>query len=237
MMVKNGLADTGEMVRLKKIVDTIEKTQKAMSSGRYVQTLSAINPLEDLAIRLAGTRAVEPLAPKGPGALVASGAGVRAFKKLFEDMPMGKTRHMLERVAKDPEFAASLLEKGQANKQGSFFSVGKRVLQSFERNGITPLSVATTNYFNQSAPPTDEEIEERLITPVTGPTAAQMLQQVSPPKAARVGPPTRGVPGFTAQTPSRSPKVGGAPATSQSRAMFESLFPTDTISPLIGQPR
>lgn len=236
MMVKNGLADTGEMVRLKKIIDTIQRTQDAMGSSRFVQTLNTINPIEDLAIRMAGTNIASPLVPQGPGSIVAAGAGVRTFKKLFEDMPLGKTRQILEKAAKDPEFMASLMERGQAYNQRSFFNIGKRVIQSMERNGLGPLAVATTNYFNQSSPPTDEEIEERLTSEVTGPTAAQMLRQLPP------APPTRGVPGLTgqgAQPPAApaAPTAQGPQAPTQSRAMFQSLFPMDTISPLLNQPR
>jgi len=236
MMVKNGLADTAEMVRLKKIVDTIGRTQEAMGTRRFVQTLNTINPLEDLAIRLAGTNVASTVAPKGPGSIVAAGAGVRTFKKLFEDMPIGKTRQILEKAAKDPEFMASLLERGQAYNQRSFFNIGKRVIQSMERNGLAPLAVSTTNYFNQSAPPTDLEIQEMLTSEVTGPTAAQMLRQLPP------APPTRGVPNLTGQGPrppaaSAAPAARGPQAPTQSRAMFQSLFPMDTISPLLNQPR
>ena len=225
------------MTRLKKIVGTIQKTQESMGTKRFVETINNINPLEDLAIRLAGTRAVEPLTPKGPGSIVAAGAGVRTFKKLFEDMPMGKTREVLERAAKDPDFMASLLERGKAYDQRSFFNIGKRVMRSMQRNGITPFSVATMNYFDQKDPPmTDEEVERQLFGPTTGAPASQLLRQLPP------APPTTGVPGLssaprvTPQGPGPragpaappAPPMPGQPQQPNSRQMLQSLFPFDT---------
>ena len=233
MMVKNGLADAGEMTRLKKIVDTIEKTQNSMGTRRFVETLNNINPLEDLAIRMAGTSAVTPLAPRGPGALVAAGAGVRTFKKLFEEMPLGKTREILERAAKDPAFMADLLERGKVYDQRSFFNIGKRVLNSMERNGITPLSVATMNYFNQKDPPmTDEEAMQMLESPTTGTPASKLLRQLPP------APPTTGVPGLSSapsvrpqgpgpRVPAAPPMPGAPGQPPTSRQMLQSLFPFD----------
>lgn len=230
MMVKNGLADVAQMSRLKKITDTIQRTQESMGTRRFVETLNSINPLEDLAIRLAGTNVTSLVAPRGPGSIIAAGAGVRTFKKLFEDMPLGKTRQILEKAAKDPEFMATLLEKGKAYDERSFFNIGKRVIQSMQRNGLTPLSVATMNYFNQSAPPpTDEEIEQQIISPITGQSAASMLRQV------KSGPPTRGLP-FMSQAQAAPPAQGPGPVApappgqpqGSSRQMLQSLFPFDT---------
>jgi hypothetical protein len=231
IMVKNGLATVDEMARLKNIAETIEKTQKVMGTRRFVETLNNINPLEDLAIRMAGTNIVSPLAPEGPGALVAAGAGVRTFKKLFEEMPMGKTRAVLERAAKDPEFMASLLERGKTYDQRSYFNIGKRVIQSMQRNGLTPLSVATMNYFDQKDPPmTDEEAMEMLESPSTGAPASKLLRQLPP------APPTTGVPGLSS-APSVRPQGPGPRATppappgqpqTSSRQMLQSLFPFDT---------
>jgi hypothetical protein len=233
LMVKNGLVDVAEMVRLEKIVKVIQKTQDSMGTRRFVETLNTINPLEDLAIRLAGTNVTSQIAPSGPGALVAAGAGVRTFKKLFEDMPLGKTRAVLERAAKDPAFMATLLERGKAYDQRSFFNIGKRVIESMKRNGLAPLSVATMNYFDQSdPPPTDEEVEEMLISPTTGAPASQLLRQLPP------APPTTGLPFMSsaraAQPGPAAPGPGPAAPAPQgqpqgsSRQMLQSLFPFDT---------
>jgi hypothetical protein len=234
MMVKNGLADVAEMARLKKITDTIQRTQESMGTRQFVQTLTNINPLEDLAIRLAGTQAASRVAPSGPGSIVAAGAAVRTFKQLFENMPLGQTRAVLERAAKDPELMASLLERGKAYDQRSFFNIGKRVLQSMQRNGITPFSVATTNYFDQANPPmTNEEAIEMLTSPTTGVPAAQLLRQLPP------APPTKGLPGIITP-PKSAPAQGSGPRVptqssiqgplegNTSRQMLQSLFPFDS---------
>ena len=204
-----------------------------MGTRRFVETLNTINPLEDLAISLAGTNVTSRIAPSGPGALVAAGAGVRTFKKLFEDMPLGKTRAVLERAAKDPAFMATLLERGKAYDQRSFFNIGKRVIESMKRIGLAPLSVATMNYFDQSdPPPTDEEVEEMLMSPTTGAPASKLLRQLprapqttglpflSSAQAAQPGPAAPG-PGPAAPAPQGQPQ-------GSSRQMLQSLFPFDS---------
>jgi len=245
LMVKNGLADVAEMTRLKKIADTIQKTQESMGTRRFVETINNINPLEDLAIRLAGTNVASTVAPSGPGSIIAAGAGVRTFKKLFEDMPIGKTREVLERAAKDPDFMASLLERGKAYDQRSFFNIGKRVMQSMQRNGITPFSVATMNYFDQKDPPlTDEEAEQQLFGPTTGVPASQLLRQLPPAPQTTGVPGLRSAPSVTPQGPRSGPVAspaapampGQQPQQPNSRQMLQSLFPFDTTLGL-GSPR
>ena len=54
-----------------------------------------------------------------------------------------------------------------------------------------------------------------------------------PPKA----PNTRGVPGLTDQAP-KPPGAGGsgAPTNANARAQYQSLFPFDSVSPMVGGP-
>jgi hypothetical protein len=132
---------------------------------------------------------------------------------------------IIEDATKDPMLMRELLSKGR--------TVDERL-----RLGRRLHNYLFTAGYNAS---TFDEEELGLTvpeTPTTGPSAAAMLRQI--PRQQPAAPPTRGVPNLSPrqQGGMPSPAPAGVPgAPTQSRAMFQTLFPLDTISPLLNQPR
>ena len=219
-----GVMSVQEKNNLKRLLEPMKRVEESLRRGTSVDALvEGADPIVDLALRVIGARIGTAVSPGGPGSLIAAAAGSKAVRAVFDRMPQISITRLIEDATKDPQLMARLLAKGQLPQQQV---ANRRRLKGY-------LYAAGYNAVNPEDEP-EPTAEEALVTPTTGPTAAQMLRQLPS------GPPTRGVPGLMGQgtpPPSRSPKVSGPPATSQSRAMFQSLFPTDTISGLIGQPR
>ena len=224
----HGIMTVKEKNDLLRLIRPIKQVQESLLRGtRAEDIVEGADPITDLALRVIGAKIGTTVSPEGSGSsLIAAAAGSKFLRTMFDKMPALSITTMIEDATKDPTLMAALLAKGKTPAQ--------KVANRRRLQGYLFAAGYDASDPREEPEPTAKEV---LVTPTTGPTAAQMLQQISPPKPPRVGPPVRGVPGITAQSPSRSPKVSGPPPTSQSRAMFQSLFPTDTISPLLNQPR
>jgi hypothetical protein len=130
-------------------------------------------------------------------------------------MPTISTRNIIEQAAQDPQFMALLLQRGRTDAERIKIA---RSLHSY-------MGAAGLNYANFEEPP----VQPQATTP--GLAASQLRQLPSAPS-------TRGVPGFGKQpgpgSAPQGPASSAAPAGGTSRSMFQSLFPFDTISPMVG---
>ena len=201
----------------------------------------------------------------GGNSLIAASAGSKAVRQIFDALPNATIRQVLENASKDPEMMALLLEKGRtAGQQTAIYnklldklgamgiSVGKSAMtpalnyiapeeprtsqfprdiskafgprrQDMDRFGYTPGSIERSSGFRQP-PLTPEGQAARQLR------LLPMDQKKSPP-----APNTRGVPGLGQQSSAAPAGGGGAPAT-DSRAMFQQLFPFDSIGAMAAQP-
>jgi hypothetical protein len=174
-------------------------------------------------------------------------------------------RQILENAVKDPEAMAILLDKGRTPKQqadianrllnylGSMgVSVGKSAVTP-ALNYVAPEEPRPSQLPADTArgpvPPGMQRLyynvdsmgfQQPPFTPEG--QAARQLRMLPgdrriPPKA----PNTRGVPGLTDQAPKlpgqgAAPGGSGAPTNANARSMFQSLFPFDSVSPMVGAP-
>jgi hypothetical protein len=226
--------------------------------------IQGADAVTDLALRVVGARIGTAAAPGGPGSLIAASAGSKAVRQIFDQLPSATVRQILENAVKDPEAMAILLEKGRTQKQQ--IDIANRLLNYLGSMGVSVGKSAVTPALNYIAPeePRPSQLPpfargpvpagmERLyysvgaegnnleVPPFTpeGQAARQLRllpgDRRIPPKA----PSTRGVPGLTDQAP-KPPGQGaggsGAPTDANARSMFQSLFPFDSVSPMVGGP-
>lgn len=219
-----GMISLAEQKNMKRLIDPMKRVEAGLQRGEEVDNLvSGADAVTDLALRIIGARIGTSLAPGGPGSLIAASAGSKAVRTIFDKMPTMSITKIIEDATQDPTLMKELLARGR--------TVDERVRLGRRLNNY----LFTAGY--NAATFDEEELGLRLPqTPTTGPSAAQMLRQLPP------APPTKGVPGLQTAprggqgaAPAAPAAPGGAP--SQSRSMFQSLFPMDTISPLLNQPR
>ena len=155
-------------------------------------------------------------------------------RQIFDNLPNATVRQILENAVKDPEAMAILLAKGQTPKQQ--IDIANRLLNYLGSMGVSVGKLATTPALNYIGPeePRPSQLKGEVQPPFTPEgQAARQLRML--PKA----PSSRGVPGLT--NPPAAPASGttgqaapsGAPTNANARSMFQSLFPFDTIAPML----
>lgn len=113
-MELHGVLSRGDSVRLEQILNEAGKIEKALASQRDLGKLKDMpGALYDLVVRLVGANVGGhgAIAQVSGAPLLASSAGVRAAKTLFEKVPAGRMREVLVAAAKDPKIMAALLER------------------------------------------------------------------------------------------------------------------------------
>lgn len=222
-----GVLSLTEVKNLKRLIEPMKKAEAGLARGETVDNMiTGADAVTELALRIIGSRIGTAAAPGGPGSLIAAAAGSKAVRTLFDKYPTMSITKIIEDATQDPQLMSMLLQKGR--------TVDERVKLGRQLHNY--LWTSGYNYLTYE-PPTSAEIEVPA-TPTTGPSAAQMLRQVTP-RQAPPAPPTQGVPGFKLPMqqgpgPGMGPRSEAAPT--QSRQMLASLFPFDTISGLGARP-
>jgi len=265
IMRSSGLMTLTEVKDLRRLINPMVKIETAVKNNIPLDdVIQGADAVTDLALRVVGARIGTAAAPGGPGSLIAASAGSKAVRQIFDQLPSATVRQILENAVKDPEAMAILLEKGRTQKQQ--IDIANRLLNYLGSMGVSVGKSAVTPALNYIAPeePRPSQLPpfargpvpagmERLyysvgaegnnlqVPPFTpeGQAARQLRllpgDRRIPPKA----PSTRGVPGLTDQAP-KPPGQGaggsGAPTNANARAMFQSLFPFDSVSPMVGGP-
>lgn len=218
-----GMITLAEQKNMMRLINPMKKVEAGLMRGEAVDNLvSGADPVTDLALRIIGSRIGTSMAPGGPGSLIAASAGSKAIRTIFDRYPTMSITKIIEDATQDPMLMQELLTKGR--------TVNERVQLGRRLNNY----LFTAGYNAATFDPQELGLE-LPPTPTTGPSAAQMLRQLPP------APPTKGVPGLQTKPSGGQGAGAAAPAAggpqSQSRSMFQSLFPMDTISPLLNQPR
>jgi hypothetical protein len=265
IMRSSGLMTLTEVKDLRRLINPMVKIETAVKNNIPLDdVIQGADAVTDLALRVVGARIGTAAAPGGPGSLIAASAGSKAVRQIFDQLPSATVRQILENAVKDPEAMAILLEKGRTQKQQ--VDIANRLLNYLGSMGVSVGKSAVTPALNYIAPeePRPSQLPpfargpvpagmDRLyysvgaegnnleVPPFTpeGQAARQLRllprDKRIPPKA----PSTRGVPGLTDQAP-KPPGQGaggsGAPTNANARAMFQSLFPFDSVSPMVGGP-
>ena len=218
IMRTQGLMSVQEGNNLKRLLLPMQRIEQSMTSKRMLadEGESGIDAATALALRITGAAAGKAIAHLAPGqagssSLIAASAGSKYMRDLVQRMPKIYVKQIIQDATQDPELMALLLTKPKT--QIERFRVA-RSLHSY-------LAAAGLNYA------TFDEKEPQEPRP-TAPGASQMLRALPP------APPTTGVPNLMGKPPGPAapPKPGGAPGP-QSGVNFQSLFPFDSISPML----
>ena len=119
-LIKSGSMPAGEIRRFAKLVKRAAETQaRVAQSFSAEELLDPPDALTDLVIRIAGARIGARAAENGAAgsSLVAASAGSRFLRGLLEKVPLSRAQDVLIEAARNPEFAAKLLEKPTTVRQ------------------------------------------------------------------------------------------------------------------------
>lgn len=223
IMRSQGLMSLTELKNLKRILDPMIRIERGIEANVPLENfMTGASAIEDLALRVIGSRIGAVAASSGPGSLIAASAGSKYMRQMFDQMPMLEMRRVIEKATQNPQMMADMLKQGRTQRES--LELAKKMRSYLITSGLTALSPE----------PPEEPMFPPSMPQSTGPMfqgrAAQTLRQLPP------APSSRGVPGLMLPGQPRE-QAGGAPtaAPTQSRAMLQSLFPFDTISALAAQ--
>jgi hypothetical protein len=238
IMRANGLMTLQEMSNLKKLITPMQRIEAAARNNVVFDDLIAgADTVTELGLRVGGSAAAGQISPAGPGSLIAAQAGSKAMRQIFDAMPNATVRAVLENAAKDPAAMALLLRKASSAKEEREIANG--VINLLGSYGVSVGKKAVTPALNYQ----EAQLEQQ---PPNRPQAASELRQFNESlrqteerqRQQRQGPPapsTRGVPGLNpAPSAPSQPGASNAPASSSARSQYQSLFPFDSVSPMVG---
>ena len=227
IMRANGMLTLQELSNFKKLLVPMARIETALNNNLPVEDLiKGADAITELGLRILGAQAGTALVPKGPGTLVAAAAGSKAVRQIFDALPNATVRAVFENAVKDPEAMALLLAKGRTEKEK--IEIANGVINFLGSLGVSVGKSAVTpalNYLDAQ----DKKPPQRSPFTSEGAAARQLRQLPAAPG-------TRGVSGLLDKkpgAPAQAPASG--PQSSVSREMFQSLFPNDTISPMLAQ--
>ena len=230
IMRSSGLMSFTEIKDLRRLINPMVKIETALKNNIPLDdVIQGADAVTDLALRVVGARIGTAASPGGPGSLIAASAGSKAVRQIFDNLPNATVRQILENAVKDPAAMAILLEKGRTQKQQT--DIANRLLNYLGSMGVSVGKAAVTPALNYIAPeePRPSQLQQGVSPPFTPQgQAARQLRML--PKA----PNTRGVPGLMDNAPKPPGQGGGAPPDANARSMFQSLFPFDSVSPMVG---
>jgi len=206
-----------EVNNLKRLIIPMMRVEKAMGNRTELnKIMDGAGAVEELAMRIVGANIGTSVSGGGPGSLIAASAGSKYVREIFDKMPNFMVRSTIEKALQDPQMMAALLRRGVDKKQESAYATN--LAQMLGRTLATRIP-APLGIYESEVP------RANLIQ--TGPPG-------SPPPVRKLPPPvpSKGVPGLFDKKPGAQAPAAGA-QSSTSRAMFQSLFPNDTISPML----
>jgi len=236
IMRSTGLMSLTEVKDLRRLINPMVRIETAVKNNIPMDdVIQGADAVTELALRVAGAGiGTQASASLGGGApIIAAQAGSKAVRQIFDNLPNATVRQILENAVKDPAAMAILLDKGRTEKQKR--DTANRLLNYLGSIGVAVGKTAATPALNYLAPeePRPAQLGQTPQPPFTPQgQAARQLRQL--PKA----PNTRGVLGLLDTAPKPSSQTGdsGAPtkANANARAQYQSLFPFDSVSPMVG---
>ena len=233
IMRSNGLLTLPEVSNLKKLLTPMVRIETAIKNNIPLEdVIQGADAVTELGLRVVGSKigtTISGAAGSGGDSLIAAAAGSKAVRQIFDSLPNATVRQILENAVKDPEAMAILLQKGRTQKEQS--EIGNKLLKYLGTYGVQVGKSAITPALTYIAPdePSPLQIQKGVQAPFTPQGAAARQLRMMPP-----APTTRGVPGFGPKAPGGAEKGSGPPTNANARGMYQSLFPMDTISPMVG---
>ena len=218
IMGTQNLITRTEINNLKRLIIPMMRVEKAMGNRTELnKIMDGAGAVEELALRVMGATAGGKISGGGPGSMVAASAGSKYVREIFDKMPNASIRVVLENAAKDPLLMAALLRKGKSASEQK--SIAENIALYVGKTLVTRVPAPLSIY--------EDEVPRTNLIQTGPPDAARQLRKL-PPTA-----PSKGVPGLLDKKPgAQAPAAPGA-QSSTSRAMFQSLFPNDSISPML----
>jgi hypothetical protein len=235
-MLKNEVISKAESGSLKRLLTEMIKLEASEVAGT-LDTIEQAGPIIDFYLRVTGSALgtrMQGLIPgqTGAGQLVAAGAGSKALRRIFQDIPASMKTDVMTEVMNNPKLLATLLKKAKTEPEK--LKLSKRLGQLFTEAGFFVTGGRQT--IIRSAPSAIRAIETEEYDPTAEEQPIGDLSSVEPSVQ-------RGLP--TTQVTSNQPFLsglntapaggGGSSATSAptDRSKYASLFPTDIVSSMI----
>jgi len=224
IMRSNGLMSLTELKNLKRLIDPMKRIEVGIENNVPLpEFITGAAAIEDLALRVIGSRIGTMAAGSGPGSLIAASAGSKYMRQIFDQAPMMEMRRVIEKAAQDPTFMAELLKRGRSEREQ--FEIAKKL------NGYL-LSAGVT------AAQEDPEPPPMFTFPPTPAPGSQLFQSRQALRQLPAAPSTRGLPSPSAGGPpaQQGGPQGGPPGAppGNARAMLAQLFPFDSIAGMAG---
>jgi len=230
-MVENKVIGDEELGNLKKYVGEMLRYEAAQADGTLDELVEKAGPILDMYLAITGsvigTSAQRALGMEGgPGSLIAAGAGAKAMRKLFEDMPESAKIDVMTEVMQNPKLLANLMRVPKTDTEKG--RIARSIGEIFTEMGMKPLmrSIPLTASDN-------EIVVEEQAEPVAPPVAP--VQKRPPPQPAQEvtqlqGPMPPPTPAPAPVAPPTAPNTGPV-----DRSRFAAMFPNDIASGLINQ--
>ena len=230
-MVENKVIGDEELGNLKKYVGEMLRYEAAQADGTLDELVEKAGPILDMYLAITGsvigTSAQRALGMEGgPGSLIAAGAGAKAMRKLFEDMPESAKIDVMTEVMQNPKLLANLMRVPKTDTEKG--RIARSIGEIFTEMGMKPLmrSIPLTASDN-------EIVIEEQAEPVA-PPVAPVQKRPPPPPAQEVtqlqGPMPPPTPAPAPVAPPTAPSSGPV-----DRSRFAAMFPNDIASGLINQ--
>jgi hypothetical protein len=234
-MLKNDVINTAESGSLKRLLTEMIKLEASEVAGT-LDTIEQAGPIIDFYLRVTGSALgtrMQGLIPgqTGAGQLVAAGAGSKALRRIFQDIPASMKTDVMTEVMGNPKLLATLLKKAKTEPEK--LKLSKRLGQLFTEAGFFVTGGRQT--IIRGAPSAIRAIE----TEEYDPTQEEPIgDQSSVEPSIQTGIPTTQVASsqpFLSGLNTAPAGGGGSSATSAptDRSKYASLFPTDIVSSMI----
>jgi hypothetical protein len=226
-MTQSGLMTQMEKNNIRRLLRPMVQIESAMGNRQQLEDLLGRDQpsvVQDLSLRVIGSRLGGSLGRGSGDSLVLAGAGSRIARDYFENQPSILIKNILERAAQDPQFLATLLQRSDPNSQTTT-ELRRKLAAQMGLNGLSAGLPAVINPI-QYEPPSETE-------PVGAFSAGPQPRPLPP------APQTRGLPSGlggapAVQAPAAAPPgLGGAQGRAapqaapdpRAREMLNQLFP------------
>lgn len=235
-MLSNNVIKKSEANSFKKLLTEMIKLEASEVAGT-LETVERAGPLIDFYLRVTGSAIgtrMQSLVPgnTGAGALVAAGAGSKALRQIFDDIPASMKTDVMTEVMENPRLLATLLKKAKTEPEK--LKLSKRLKQLFTEAGFFVTGGRQT--FIRAMPSGIRAIETEEYDPTAEDETIGDQSSVEP--RVQEGFPTTQVTSsqpFLSGLNTASAGGGGSSAASAptDRTKYASLFPTDIVSSMI----
>lgn len=173
-MKKSNLISAEEAQRTQQVLAQMLRYERAAKGGALEQMAEESGPLFDLFLRIAGaklgTMGSEMLGG-GSQSLIAAGAGSRAIRNIFSNMPNVLNMDVMAELIRNPQLLADMLAKPKTEK--ARLQLGQKLLDFFGSQGIT--------ISRRPAPTAIREFAEDIFEDVVPPVEVEEEPEVTPP--------------------------------------------------------